>query len=280
MNPSEADARTATRRTITRAAVITVTCLAIATAVALFAGLITSKMYWGYTFDRPEIDPLALDVSEVTSFSQIATDDAGALRPVGDDDRTPTIYRRDDPKVIWDLSYAPTLDAYYNINERVASALIANNVLVELPEATDEARIAELHGWLAEDGVFVDNEPGYRAEDTLHGIVMEATHEDGARRMLVSLCSGEVSNDHRAFYELVYGFGEGADRPTLISKTVFYYDVAGMEGATWSGFFLMYCVLAWPIGLVVAVVIIAIGAIRSAWTTKDRSIATPQATRQ
>lgn len=245
-------------RVLIRSAATAVLCLSVATLVAFIAAAVISKWYWGYAFSRPGIDPAAVDVERVTTFTVVETfeaDEGVGMRRF--DPSSPWLnYVPADPNAIAKILTAARSDPYYNTTERVSAELIQSGaIFLRLPDATDLEQIERFYEQLRRSDVLVDSASGYRGEDRLNGILIEAERPDGTRILIASLKSGQVANDHYVYYELVF---EPGDPYELISMTRFNYDLAGMEGMEWRGITLMLCVFTWPIAAFLAVAIVVI----------------------
>lgn len=75
-------------------------------------------------------------------------------------------------------------------------------------------------------GLTVNSSHGYNSDRQLHGLVMSFVSRDGRPLTLIAARGGQVSNDHYPYYEALFD-----DKMDLVQSHMFYFDVAGMEGA-------------------------------------------------
>ena len=57
---------------------------------------------------------------------------------------------------------------------------------------------------LETSGLLVPGEAGYRHAKSLHGVLVELEDDTGEVYAFLGVSSGQISNDHYAFYELVF----------------------------------------------------------------------------
>lgn len=192
---------------------VAILCLAI---VAAGAGVVFSRVYWGYWTRPPSI---ALWVHELRSvdalgFVACAPDQPARVERVS-------------------ASEVHASGASYNESPRdypgyqlLAALELAGTAL---PQATVSAADGQrLCDALFESGAVVKGDPGYEYASSVRGFVVTGPTASGARAWIWSAIGGEVSNDHHPVYDL-----EFSDASVLTRSHVYFEDVAGIEGARW-----------------------------------------------
>ena len=206
---------------------------AMALLLCLLGALLTSRLLWGYWFSRPLPDPRITSASAVLAVTPFTTDaPGGALELV--------------PEAGVDLRQrlaAVRQDPYYSLDERALAVLDDRRVLPLDPPAWPAEKLAGWYARLAGTGRLVEGATGYNDATRLRGFLVEAALGRGTRLVFVAACGGQVSNDHYPFYEWLYAMGP-AGEPRLLSTRRFFYDVAGIEGAEWPAFLLVYALPA------------------------------------
>ena len=202
--------------------------LALALAGAALAAVLLaaafSRLYWGYWFARPAVP------REVAGLASVA-----AVIPV--ETRTETNGERRLAAVAGcDLRAVVTAargeeDTYYCLTQRLLLAL-DDRTLLPAEATPDLSALPPLFPLLRASGLLVDPEEGYATSDQLGGVVVDAVARDGRRCVLLGLTGGQQSNDHYPYYEFVFSSHEGGGL-AFDRGQVFFYDVAGIEGAEW-----------------------------------------------
>jgi hypothetical protein len=199
-------------------------------AAALLAAVIVSKQYWGYYFVRPPLDERVARARQVHSVSLVGTEQGAT----GD---TRFVARRD-----LSLDEAIQRGRTYPYDAPHYGGLVALADRRLLPAALPSARpatVTSAYTSLEATGLLVSGEPGYPHARWLYGALVEFEDDTGQVLTFVGLTSGQVSNDHHAYYELVLSAPSGSGPPRVLSATRFFYDIAGIEGAEW---WVMWCV--------------------------------------
>jgi hypothetical protein len=217
-----------------RRAVIALICGLVVTPVG---GLCLSRWYWGHWVSRPDLSSLVAEARSVQSLTHfVRSAEFGPLY----DPRTIVATARTHPEY-----------PYYFLIERVVASFLDRGLLDPVPPSApiDAALLKELWpgNWLATAS------PGYRATVDRY-IIAELIDRDGRRLLLLAVLQGQVSNDHFAYSELVFEQNTDGTRGQLLDQRRFYFDVAGMEGATWIGFAMMLAILTVPLSSCVALV--------------------------
>jgi hypothetical protein len=104
----------------------------------------------------------------------------------------------------------------------------------------------------------VPGEPGYSNAKHLAGVMFEFEDEIGEMLTFVGVTTGEISNDHHAYYEVIFSMPSATDKPRLLSAVRFFYDVAGVEGAEWWVMWLAFTALGNAITVPAAVIVRAL----------------------
>jgi hypothetical protein len=107
----------------------------------------------------------------------------------------------------------------------------------------------------------VKSASGYDSNSGLHGLVVSFASSDGRTYNLLAARGGQVSNDHYPYYEALFD-----DQGNLLRSQMFYFDVAGMEGADgWPSLFVV-AVLIWLV-LILLGIVATLGylAVRGIW---------------
>jgi hypothetical protein len=218
--------------------------LAAVFTVALGSFLVAAtfnRIYWGYLFQRPSIDPRALAATRLVGASPVSLHvGADGSRTLVEEDPHWGTHRFQAPGW-YDADKAGPYGAehdYYLLEFRLLHALELRGK-VTYPVA----RIAEE----SLDGVFtavtpvlrVKPSPGYTPlTERVRGIVYELADAQDNRTLLIALRTGEVSNDHYRFAEVLLT----PDRRVLGCRR-FFFDVAGMEGMEFAGIWTTLAIL-------------------------------------
>jgi hypothetical protein len=232
---------------------------------AIIAGAL-SRWYWGYCVSRPSVDSRVLNSSRVVSITPV-TIQAGTL------DLAPVLVPFDLPG--WETGtypgpgwydntwYANERD-YYLLDLRALHTLEQKGIAKEFLPALPASKLVGLLARVQSTGIVARESTGYAQwkAGSWHyagGVVYELVGSDGQRLLFVALRGGEVSNDHRPYYEVLYA-PQPSGPPRLLSAKRFFFDVAGMEGAEFPGFFRGFAI----IGLI-AVIPATLLTMLSAW---------------
>jgi hypothetical protein len=209
--------------------------LALTLAIAVAAGL--SKVYWGYVLSPPGVDPRVLNATKVVAYSRAGGDQTthqyvppqkdldGATWP-----RSPIsfesfagIRNTDDT---WRLLPNPVDPAAWE-QDWLARGVIPS---VGSPPTLAPERITTLRSLIESTASPVSGEYGNGlGESRGSAQVFQLLGPAGEPLLFVSLHTGELSNDHLAYYELLYD--DSTTPPTLLDRRQWYFDVAGIEGA-------------------------------------------------
>jgi hypothetical protein len=194
--------------------------LALAGVCGTIAALLTSRLYWGYWLRLPPADWEVASLASVERFSNFSYDgrDSGrdALMVAA---RTP-----------WRGSGNPPV-------HNLPAALLARGLSPSSGDPVPPDLLLEAGEALDRAGVLAAGAPAYRHAKLLNGMIATGRDRAGASLVIAALFSGEVSNDHYAYYEAV--FSPGSRRLELLGVRRYWYDVAGLEGGAnlLAGFF-------------------------------------------
>ena len=181
-------------------------------ALLLAAGIL--KWEWNYVLARPG---LFGEVNEVKSIESVGYFDAGWY---GEKDG---VREHMESQL---LGEEPYRDPYYFLCVR--SLMAARNAGID-PMSAPEMSTANVDAYrkkfFAEELV-VKSASGYDSNSGLNGLVVSFASSDGRTYNLLAARGGQVSNDHYPYYEALFD-----DQGNLLKSQMFYFDVAGMEGA-------------------------------------------------
>lgn len=187
---------------------------------------------WGYFVSRPDVDRRIVDARRIDTVTRVETTSDARGRPVftggpiGEVDSY--------------IQVRPEGGDYYVLAGRVLRDLKGRQVLPANTRTLSADRLASLYQLLEDTGRLEDGETGYPNAKQLSGIVVESVGRDGHPLLFVGVRGCEVSNDHYPYYEFLFT-GDSLGEPLkLLSVNRFYYDIAGLEGAEWPGFFLVF----------------------------------------
>jgi len=94
----------------------------------------------------------------------------------------------------------------------------------------------------------VRDERGYHSRSWMRGVWVRITAANSKRYLFVAADGDEISDDHHPHYRALYEYRPDGSLK-LASRQLMFYDVAGMEGATWERIFLGLCVVGLVIGI-------------------------------
>jgi hypothetical protein len=199
------------------------TVLALVVGCSVGGALITSQLYWGYVFRPPSTDWAALALASTDRFTtfhccsparaqsgQVALEEGARVEWHGAGD--------------WPIHNLPM-------------ALKKHALAPPSGEAVPVDLLAEARNVLDSAGALVAGDAGYTHAKELWGHVAIGRDARGSDVVLAALWSGEVSNDHHAYYEAAFDRVGGELRLRRVRH--YWFDVAGLEGglANWLGAF-------------------------------------------
>jgi hypothetical protein len=199
--------------------------------VCLAAAVSTS--YWGFPFGRPAIP----EVAQATGVGWVA-----ALRAAKEG--SPCI-----------LEVAQAADLRHELagmrgdvgdfpQIRALVGLDARGLLPSATKAPEWLDTSVLEKAVADTGMLVHGEAGYRQTGCYGGYLIEINLPAKESRLLLTAVGPEVSNDHHPFYEVV--FRREGMRLIPERSRVTFFDIAGIEGFEWPilhAAFVMLCLL-------------------------------------
>lgn len=213
-------------------------------SVAFVLATAWSRYYWGYFFSRPSPAEAIQGIAALDGISVVQCDLQSGIR-------------RCEPASEGSVQQALTscrTDPYYCLTGRVALGLSEAGLLSDNPPPVPLGALRQVEVALADDRVLVPSDPGYDGNNELHGAVAQGTLADGSPVLVAGLAGEQISNDHHPYYELRL-----SPAPLRIrASSVFFYDVAGIEGLEWPAAFIGCSIVgltAWlPVGLVASIV--------------------------
>lgn len=196
--------------------------------ITFFVSIGISKIYWGYFLSRPA---LLSEVGEITEVKRAATfktesDSSGKYTVVLDDSYSVSNY----------IASAKA-DSYYCLSARILIDLERRNLLPAIPANTLDG-LPDLYPLIQKTGALANSTKGYDSSSRLSGVVVDAVEKSGGRIVFLGFTGGEVSNDHRPYYEMLFRAQKDATELSFARSQCFYYDVAGMEGFEWPAIWL------------------------------------------
>jgi hypothetical protein len=195
--------------------------------LSVVIGVAWSRTYWGYAFSRPTIAEAVRGITRVHRISWVccaATGTGAACRAEG---------------FAADADLRCRQDPYYCLGERIPVGLQDAGLRPPTLPGVDEADLDRLATVIADPANLVRPDPGYDGNRSLCG-TLAAVDWDGASGLIAGLSGQQISDDHYPYYE--WWIATEGDRPHVADRTVFFYDVAGVEGAAW-----------WQLSLAIAV---------------------------
>jgi hypothetical protein len=216
---------------------VAISCVIVAAAIAA----VLCQRYWGYVLSPPGVNPRVLAATRLVAFSRFNTAPSFYIEPRGSVDLSPFASLRDGDGA-WRF-VGPAIGPQAWKDDWVRRGAIPPRD--EVPPISAERCLAlpallESTGELIH-GPYGDGFPDPRA----HLTVMELLGPAGERLLFVALRTGELSNDHLAYYELLYD--DSVTPPRLIDRRQWFFDVAGMERVEFA-----QITLAFALGLVSA----------------------------
>jgi hypothetical protein len=197
--------------------------------LSCLAGILASKKMWGYYFSRPGPPALLGELRRVSKVSFVETPDSKPRQFVLSSDSASRSSQ---------FGMQPS-DPYYYLQGRILGKLHEQG----LRPGSAQHRIGELDQYrqaIQDAGILVPGDRGYDAADRLSGILVDGETADGSKLVILGLRSGQVSDDHYAYYELVFRDTGSPQGLVLASSQHFFYDVAGMEGLEWWGLSMLF----------------------------------------
>ena len=189
--------------------------------LALGAALGWSRYYWGYFVARPSTAEAVGGIATIEGISVVGCD----LSP--GPPRCELWPRR---SVAEAVDYCRS-DPYECLDGRIAVGLEDAGLLPGRAHPIDVAALRRVEAVLADARFLASSEPGYDGNKRLGGIVASGRSATGQPLLAVGLEGGQVSDDHYPYYELRVST-EGS-MPRVVRRSVFFHDVAGIEGFEW-----------------------------------------------
>jgi hypothetical protein len=175
----------------------------------------TSRLYWGYWFGLPSASWMLSSIASVERFTTFDCCDAG----VGSSGRQAV--RMGAELELYGSGHWPR----HNLPAALVKQRLQPTTANEVPAPV----LASVRRSLESNGALIEGGPGYPFAKTLWGHVAVGQRTHGGSVVIAALWGGEVSNDHRPYYEALL-----ATLPTgelqLLEVRQYWFDVAGLEG--------------------------------------------------
>lgn len=224
-----------------------------------------SRHYWGYWLFRP---PVLAEINEVVSVTAVIPFRADPYDSLNTAPVTPDDY---------DLARAVerhTTARYYSLPERLLAPL-SRRGLLPVTHSNAISELPQLAEAIRDSGLLVTPAPGYTHTTPYRGVMIDARNEKGERMVFLGLCGGEVSNDHRPYYELLYTAPPGSKKHAFVSGQRFFFDIAHIEGFEW---YVVWSVLS-LMGITTSLPIVCVGVLAQRRIEKHRGSEVPLAAR-
>lgn len=218
--------------------------IAVATALSMTLGVVFSLLHWRYPFRPPTLLPELQKISAIEQLSLVS--DINPLRGAGTIVAVAAL-----PTVISPQGYA---DHEYPIH-RLLQHLSRQHVAIESIQPLSSQFVDSLWNAAELKGLLVDGRPERINTKTLGGHVGIARLNSGERIAFAALSGDEYSNDHYPYYEYVVPLDDAGLE--IANSQWFYYDVAGIEGATWNRVAIACFIVLGPIGFLIQFVLFA-----------------------
>ena len=201
------------RNALATAVIVT---LVVALGGAVIGGTSLSKRYWGYYTSPPQVD------SRVAAARSIIGMGSFTYAP-GDTNHPPLQSAHYTPKLVAPSEY-PIQYTLYQMQK--AGVHLVNKGEPPIPQIamTELLKSPELR---------VSSVKNYDPYNWFQTHWTEFVGRDGKRYLYIIAGGGAVSNDHHPCWRALYELDKGA-KPKLISHQIIYYDVAGLERASWN----------------------------------------------
>jgi hypothetical protein len=213
--------------------------LALLLSITLSVGTtaVLCKRYWGYVLSPPGVDPRVLRATKVVAYSWVGGDETThQYAPASEEDE-----QRWWPRSLMNLSSFASIR-----NTDGAWRLVPNPVdaaawdrdwdsrgvvpRIGAPPKVAPERIATLRSLIESTAAPVSGAYGNGLGSARSfAQLFQLLGPSGEPLFFVSLHTGTLSNDHLAYYELLYD--DSTNPPTLLDRRQWSFDVAGMEGA-------------------------------------------------
>jgi hypothetical protein len=225
--------------------------LLLGTAATLLLAFVTSavwsRCYWGYFFTRPSTAEAVRGLAAVHGISVVECD-LSTVRPQ---------CSLSSERSVTEAITSCRKDPYYCLKGRIAVGSADAGLLPPNPSPITNDTLRQVEAAFADRSLLVPSDDGYDGNRGLGGIVATGQSLDGEPVIAVGFSGGQVSNDHHPYYELRLSVAEHAVH--VLRRSVFFFDVAGVEGLEWRQAFIGGSILgltAWvPIGLATGIAV-------------------------
>lgn len=221
----------ATRRVRNAAAALAI----IASCIA--AGFVTSRVYWGYWYEPPNLDVIP-KVRRIDSFGAVWPANTFGTQPKAGVEAFRVA-----------AQYGNQEDPSFPLG-RIPAQLASRGLSPQTSDPSATRFFGQALRILRQRHLLVAGEPGYASAQHFDSAYLALVRTDDQTPVLLfATHGGQVSNDHYPYYEGAFRVtAAGELEPLQIHR--FFFDVAGLEGATAFGFAIAAGVILVPVGMV------------------------------
>lgn len=123
--------------------------------------------------------------------------------------------------------------------------------------------LTDVRDALSRRGILIPGERGYPHATDLYGSIGLGRSRSGKPLVLAAVYGGEVSNDHHAYYEAIFE-RRASGELSLVRHQLYFFDIAGIEGAGWGFFALLF-------GMVQTILVLPFLALFARWSALTRN---------
>lgn len=220
--------------------------IALVAPIAIGGASIIAKRMWGFYFFRPSASAFASHFRSVDAIAGVTT---------GGREVPPKTFLPDTEFSIAKALKGYESDPYYGLSGRILDALRERNLLPAATATIDG--LPELFRAVEASGELIPADSGYGPLNQLKGVVVEGQSEEGSKLLFVGVQSPQLSNDHYAWYEMLFA-RTGDGQLTLLRAQHFFFDWAGMELFTFESMALGFVCMAYLFVLPVVILLVEI----------------------
>jgi len=218
--------------------------------VPCMAGLLFSKLYWGYFFYPPSIELPNYDIDRIEVLVRL--DKYKAF------DRTKNLELKkvktkdiEKSAFLYSLHESDTPTSRLPYYLKKYHLMPVNNEILNEFEIQDIAIKAFSH--MRKANIFVSSTEGYYSQRQAFGYLAIGTLNNKDTIIIITISGGQVSNDHFPQYNVVYSM-DSVGELKLLNQTVYYEDIAGIEGFRFFYAIILFAVV-WTLLLIVIAII-------------------------
>ncbi len=219
-------------------------------------GLTFSRMYWGYFLTPPPVPKIVNRWSTIQSITPIIAPETTAPPRLEIAPDWNCSASRQSP-LFEDLPYCVSTrcNTSFCDSSRVLISLYNQDLLNQVFPTINPSKLAEIEAAIAASDRLFPVEPGYdeTAADNFRGLIIEAQDSAGENYVMVGFNAGQIANDRYPVYEFIF-HRTADDTLDLRVSQRFYYDIAGIEGATAGIIFLVFAILSFFLTLIILLI--------------------------